>query len=131
MLRLFDVAAREELLLALEELQLAVTTLPLLRGQVEMETVKLTGARLNLETDMGQLEAGTVLTGRLLFGKERVYGRFTEAQRPSGETYRVCMEAWSAWEGVPIRGLVPKPNAGPDTAEVIAGPDVRAVERFE
>ncbi|WP_375768003.1 protein kinase [Archangium gephyra] len=89
------------------------------------------GARLELRTDMGQLEAGTVLTGRLLFGKERVYGRFTEAQRPTGETYRVCMEAWSAWQGVAIRGLVPQPNGGPDTAEVPNAPDVRAVERFE
>ncbi len=89
------------------------------------------GARLELRGGMGQLEAGSVLTGRLLFGKERVYGRFTEAQRPTGETYRVCMEVWSAWQGVPIRGLVPKPDAGPDTAKVLPAPDVRAVERFE
>ncbi|HZI03449.1 MAG TPA: serine/threonine protein kinase, partial [Archangium sp.] len=93
------------------------------------------GARLVLGRPMGQLEAGTVLTGRLLFGKERVYGRFTEAQRPGGETYRVCMEAWgySGREGVyrSERGLFREPHGGPDTAKVLAGPAVRAVERFE
>jgi serine/threonine-protein kinase len=93
------------------------------------------GARLELRGHMGQLEAGTVLTGRLLFGKERVYGRFTEAQRPSGETYRVCLEPWgySGREGVyrSERGLFREPNGGPDTAKVLAGPDVHAVERFE
>jgi|GEM_PF-413246 len=89
------------------------------------------GARLVLGDPMGQLEAGTVLTGRLLFGKERVYGRFTEAQRPSGENYRVCLEVRSAWQGVPIRGLVPKLDGSADTTEVIPAPDVRAVERFE
>ncbi len=93
------------------------------------------GARLVLGTPMGQLEAGTVLTGRLLFGKQRVYGRFTEAQRPGGETYRVCLEPWgySGREGVyrSERGLFRKPNGGPDTAKVLAGPDVHAVERFE
>ncbi|HEY0093590.1 MAG TPA: protein kinase, partial [Archangium sp.] len=89
------------------------------------------GARLVLGDDMGQLEAGTVLTGRLLFGKERVYGRFTEAQRPTGETYRVCLDAWSGLDGVPVRGLPRRSNLGPDTAEVDSGPELRAVERFE
>jgi serine/threonine-protein kinase len=94
------------------------------------------GARLELRGGMGQLEAGTVLTGRLLFGKERVYGRFTEAQRPGGETYRVCLEPWgySGREGGVYRrerGLFREPNGGPDTAKVLAGLDVHAVERFE
>jgi len=91
------------------------------------------GARLELGTRMGQLEARTVLTGRLLFGKERVYGRFTEAQRPSGETYRVCLEVWGPPnEGYGReRGMPRRPNGGPDTAKVIPAPAVHAVERFE
>jgi serine/threonine-protein kinase len=93
------------------------------------------GHRLELGQHLGQLEPGTVLTGRLLFGKERVYGRFTEAQRPSGETYRVCLEPWgySGREGVYRleRGLFREPNGGPDTTKVMAGPYVHAVERFE
>ncbi|HYO55044.1 serine/threonine-protein kinase [Archangium sp.] len=91
------------------------------------------GARLVLGLPLGQLEAGTVLTGRLLFGKERVYGRFTEARGPSGDTYRVCLEfvEWSNEKREHLRGVEREPNGGPDTAKVYAGPDVQAVERFE
>jgi serine/threonine-protein kinase len=89
------------------------------------------GARLELFERLGQLEAGTVLTGRLLFG-ERVAGRFTEARTPRGDSYRVCLEAWSAWQGVRVRGLPRQPDeGGPGTATVTTAPDVKAVERFE
>ena len=90
------------------------------------------GAQLRLGEPLGKLEAGTVLTGRLLFGKERVYGRFTEAHRPGGETVPVCVEAWDTGSDYG-RGLVrePNPNGGPDTAKVGSFPDVKAVERFE
>ncbi|WP_158502041.1 serine/threonine-protein kinase [Vitiosangium sp. GDMCC 1.1324] len=90
------------------------------------------GAQLVLGRHLGQLEAGTVLTGKFLFGKEYVYGRFTQARRPGGDTYPVCLEAWSAWEGAVTRGLHRLPNGGQDTAKVVAlYPDVVAVERFE
>jgi serine/threonine-protein kinase len=89
------------------------------------------GARLVLRAPLGQLEAGTVLTGRLLFG-ERVAGRFTEARTPRGDSYRVCLEAWSAWQGVAVRGLPRQPDeGGPGTATVTTGPRLKAVERFE
>ncbi|HZI12097.1 MAG TPA: hypothetical protein VE153_17055, partial [Myxococcus sp.] len=89
------------------------------------------GAQLVLGRPLGQLEAGTVLTGTLLFGKERVYGRFTEARRPGGATYSVCLEAWGIGGGTLVRGLDREPNGGPDTAKVTALPHVQAVERFE
>ncbi|HEX8539254.1 MAG TPA: protein kinase, partial [Cystobacter sp.] len=40
----------------------------------------------------GKLPVGTILHGRLYFGEGRVYGRFTEAQTPTGDTYKVCMQ---------------------------------------
>ncbi|WP_309892407.1 serine/threonine-protein kinase [Archangium sp.] len=90
------------------------------------------GARFIVQEPLGQLEAGTVLTGRLLFGEEYVYGRFTQARTPGGDTYSVCLEAWSAWRGVATRGLHRLPDeGGPGTATVIPSPDVKAVERFE
>jgi serine/threonine-protein kinase len=100
---------------------------------VEPATVREgSGAWLVLGQPLGQLEPGTVLTGRLLFGGEYVYGRFTEARTPAGDSYRVCLEAWSAWQGVATRGLHRLPDeGGPGTATVIPGPDVKAVERFE
>ncbi|WP_309892324.1 protein kinase domain-containing protein [Archangium sp.] len=90
------------------------------------------GARLVLGEPLGQLSPGTVVTGRLLFGKDYVYGRFTEARTPGGDTFSVCLEAWSAWRGVATRGLRRAPDeGGPGTATVHSAPDAKAVERFE
>ncbi|HZH79544.1 MAG TPA: serine/threonine protein kinase, partial [Archangium sp.] len=100
-------------------------------AETDFATVREGPAQLVVERPLGQLEFGTVLTGQLLFGKERVYGRFTEAQTPGGDTYRVCLEAWSSLKGIPMRGLTRHPAGGPDTTRVTPAPDVKAVERFE
>jgi len=90
------------------------------------------GARLILFERLGQLGPDTVVSGRLLFGKERVYGRFTEARTPGGDIYSVCLEAWGSWQGLAERGLRRQPDeGGPGTATVIASPHLKAVERFE
>uniref|UniRef100_UPI00286BC5B6 serine/threonine protein kinase n=1 Tax=Archangium sp. TaxID=1872627 RepID=UPI00286BC5B6 len=44
------------------------------------------------------LPGKTRLSGRLYFGEGRVYGRFTEARTPTGETYPVCMELFDLGE---------------------------------
>lgn len=88
-------------------------------------------ARLLLGEPLGRLEAGTVLTGNFIFGKERVYGRFTLAHRPGGgDSIPVSLDAWS-WGADYGRGLVREPNGGADTAKVHAYPYIMAVERFE
>jgi serine/threonine-protein kinase len=90
------------------------------------------GARLVLGQPLGQLSPGTVVTGRLLFGKEHVYGRFTEALTPGGDTWSVCLEAWGIGEGAFVRGLPRRPDkGGPGTATVSVSLDLKAVERFE
>ncbi len=90
------------------------------------------GARFVLDEPLGQLEAGTVVTGHLLFGRERVSGRFTEARTPGGDTYSVCLEAWGIGEGAFVRGLSRRPDkGGSGTATVTAFPHLKAVERFE
>ncbi|WP_309891749.1 protein kinase domain-containing protein [Archangium sp.] len=90
------------------------------------------GARLVLGRPLGQLEAGTVVTGRFLFGEERVYGRFTQARTPGGDTYSVCLEAWGIWQYALVRGLPREPHeGGPGTATVNSVQHVKAVERFE
>ncbi len=71
----------------------------------------------------------TSLSGRLVFGPERVYGRFTEARTPSGETLPVCfalVEDHGYEQGVRIRGA-----SGAGTVEVFPIVKVRAVRRFE
>ncbi len=74
-----------------------------------------------------KLPTGTILSGRLLFGDGRVYARFTEARTPTGDTFKVCLEA--GYEGK--RGVPAEPDGGPATAKVFASMGVEAVRRFE
>jgi len=75
----------------------------------------------------GKLEANTMLSGQLHVGEGRAYVRFTKAQTPTGDTFKVCLEA--GWEGK--RGIPAEPDGGPETAKVFASMGVKAVRRFE
>jgi len=81
-----------------------------------------------LRTQSGNLTTDTILSGRLFFGEKRVYGRFTQLQRPTGESYPVCLELWGT-DNAP--GVELKARLGPDTARIFSDVDVRAVKRFE
>jgi serine/threonine-protein kinase len=75
------------------------------------------------------LPAGTILKGRLLFGSERVYGRFTEAQNAEGtRTWPVCMELLNTSEK---RGLELEPGSTVEVAKVFNSVVVKAVDRFK
>ena len=80
------------------------------------------------DTPSGQtaLPGYTRLSGRLYFGEKRVYGRFTEARTPSGETYPVCMELWDDGE----LGAAIKPESTPGKPLVSVNADARVVDRF-
>ncbi|WP_257454938.1 serine/threonine-protein kinase [Archangium lipolyticum] len=75
------------------------------------------------------LPTNTRLSGRLFFGENRVYGRFTTAHTPSGETYRVCMELLDTSDNV---GLALKPGSEPP-GNVLVSPvaQVRVVDHFD
>ncbi|MFY0580888.1 hypothetical protein ACN28S_47550 [Cystobacter fuscus] len=74
-----------------------------------------------------KLPANTILSGRLHFGDGRAYLRYTEARTPTGDTFKVCLEA-----GAEGRSGVPaKPDGGPETAKVYSSIAVEAVRRFE
>ena len=73
------------------------------------------------------LPGKTRLSGRLYFGQGRVYGRFTEARTPTGETYPVCMELFD--EGKV--GLKLEPESEPGKPMVVPSTDVRVVDRFQ
>jgi serine/threonine-protein kinase len=80
--------------------------------------------------DLGKLEAGTVLSGRLIFAEDRVYGRFTPArqiQSKGGQTYPVCLEL--QYRGT--RGTGYMRDSRPDSPVVGSTAGVRAVDRFE
>ncbi|HSP80684.1 MAG TPA: serine/threonine-protein kinase [Myxococcaceae bacterium] len=83
-------------------------------------TVKAYGA-------WGKLPRGSLLHGQLYFGDGRVYGRFTEAQTPTGDIFKVCLEMWQ--EGK--LGAEMEKGSGPDTAWIFSIEKVKAVRRFE
>jgi serine/threonine-protein kinase len=82
--------------------------------------------------EFGKLEQGTVLSGRLFFTADRVYGLFTEAKTPDGATYPVCLELVDDGAEWNERGTEREDVGGPaDAAVVWSTQAVRAVERFK
>ena len=81
------------------------------------------------ETSTGEvaLPTNTRLSGRIYIGQKRVYGRFTAARTPSGETYPVCMELWDNDE---LGAAIEEPESEPGKPQVSPGADVRVVDRF-
>jgi len=83
-----------------------------------------------LTDDLGELKAGTVLSGHFIFAEDRVYGRFTQARQArskGGQTYSVCLELKRGRQ----RGVEIERDSGPDSAVVFSSAQVEAVERFE
>jgi serine/threonine-protein kinase len=74
----------------------------------------------------GKLPAGSILQGRLYFGEGRIYGRFTEARTPTGDTYKVCLEIWEKGRGARM-----EPGSTSDNPLVFSIVAVEAVDRFE
>ncbi|PTL80366.1 hypothetical protein DAT35_27335 [Vitiosangium sp. GDMCC 1.1324] len=80
-----------------------------------------------------KLPPGTLLSGEIFFGETRIYGRFTQARTPGGDTYPVCMVLTNREGDIGIGriGIEWKPGGKPGTAQVIFSQGVKAVERFE
>ncbi|HEX5750294.1 MAG TPA: protein kinase [Archangium sp.] len=115
---------REELSLGLSD-DFAADIPPGTRG--ERVTVRAGDAAVTMLYKVGELDEGTVLTGRFILGKERLYGRFTRAQTPQGKTYPVCMEiAAPGGAGEPIKSEV-----GSDAVKVHARVRVYVTDQFE
>ncbi|HYO54026.1 MAG TPA: hypothetical protein VEU50_14665, partial [Archangium sp.] len=80
-----------------------------------------------LETT-GKLPVNSTLSGQLIVGEKRVYGRFTEAMTPQGKKFRVCFQFVDLRKpGAPVVEAGP----GPDLARITAGQLVNPVTRFE
>jgi serine/threonine-protein kinase len=74
------------------------------------------------------LPGDTRISGRIYIGQKRVYGRFTEARTPAGETYPVCLELWDNGE---LGSAIEEPESQPGKPQVSPGADVRVVDRFK
>jgi hypothetical protein len=85
--------------------------------------------QLVARTLSGNLPAGALLKGRLIFGAKRVYGRFTQAQARDGtRTWPVCLELLDQYGD---RGMEMESGPTADTAKVLNSAQVKAVDRFE
>lgn len=81
---------------------------------------------VELGTSWHQLPQGTLFTGRAFFGTNRVYGRFSRARLPGGETLPVCME-WLSPDGL---GIQMEPGSTAQEARIQYATFVRAASRF-
>jgi serine/threonine-protein kinase len=79
------------------------------------------------DTSTGEtaLEGGTRLSGRVYIGEKRVFGRFTEARMPTGETYPVCLVLFEEELGMPLSA-----SSEPGRPRVAPGSRVRVVDHF-
>ena len=84
--------------------------------------LKLTGTRIKEDT---------VLWGRVYFGKERVFIRFTQAPGPQGMPLPICLEAQLYPRGTAHGGRAVPVTDLPDTRTINAAIDAYAVKHFE
>jgi hypothetical protein len=97
-------------------------------------TVRETRVQVLVESTLGE-RGLRALAGRLTFGGERVYGRFTEGyMRGSDEPFPVCMQLVSL-DPIARRFVLGTPiepdSTGPDTVGIWSGQYVQTVRRFE
>ncbi len=89
------------------------------------------GTTMRLDQTGTKLPPRTVVSGELFFGKDRIHGRFTQAQTPQGETYPVCLVLTDRAGNIGLGADNVKPGKEPGTALVVDSEGVMAVERFE
>ncbi|MFY0564956.1 serine/threonine protein kinase [Archangium lansingense] len=107
---------------------LALSLTPVLKGG---QFVPVREGELTVESigPYGRLPGRTIFAGRLYFGTERVYGRFTKATLPSGETVPVCLQLMTI--GSNALGTDKEAGSTPTRPVVYSVVTAEAVERFE
>jgi serine/threonine-protein kinase len=103
------------------------STFPI-EGDPRPITVKEGWGSVMLWAPWKDLPANTLLAGKLSFGGERIYGRFTEARIPRVGSVRVCMELVEIPGGEPGEPMWPGSTA--DSVKVSSAVRVEAVDRF-
>ncbi|NTX39837.1 serine/threonine protein kinase [Myxococcus sp. CA033] len=98
------------------------------RGGAQVISVKDGATELLLLGEWKRMPTGTIFSGRLTVS-DRVYGRFTRARTPGGESFPVCLELLA--EGN-VKGLERESgDDSPTSARVFSTGEVRAVREFE
>ncbi|HYH95904.1 serine/threonine protein kinase [Hyalangium sp.] len=84
---------------------------------------------LSLRESFGDLAPTTEVHGRLLFGADRIYGRFTVARVPDGQTFPVCLDLYDDFESK--RGFAKWPGSTEDRVLMVSTVQLMAVDRFK
>ncbi|MFY0575928.1 hypothetical protein ACN28S_17570 [Cystobacter fuscus] len=70
-----------------------------------------------LDEPWRQMPQGTVFTGTLKFGENRIFGRFDHARTPDGHRYPICVQAYQYGEAPycarPGVGICPATGSSP------------------
>lgn len=74
---------------------------------------------------------GARVSGRLYFGPDRVFGRFTEFRRPDGEVVPVCFEMTPGFDSPMKRGVPLEEGSTPQRPIIIPSVVLKAVDHFE
>ena len=77
--------------------------------------------------DWGKLPQVTLFSGHVIFGKDRVYARFTQARLPTGEVLPICLEMVRNTD----KGVPKEPGSKDDVALIGSSVSVIPVRRFE
>ncbi len=102
-----------------------VTLLPF--GKVGIVPVREGAITAEILGPWGTFPDWTIFSGRFFFGQGRVYGRFTSARLPGGETVPVCMQVTE----LGVLGAEALPGSTAQEARVDSSLTVRLVRRFE
>jgi serine/threonine-protein kinase len=94
-------------------------------GGGDYVTVREGTGAVELLASRGALRRGTVLTGDLILGENRLYGRFKQAQTPEGKVYPVCLQIVENGTGTRIQA-----RSGPDSVRVYSQVQAMPVDSF-
>jgi serine/threonine-protein kinase len=89
---------------------------------------------MNLKYGWRKLPPGTLLSGTLVFGENRYFGRFTQAQTPDRQTYPVCIQVYrdAPAEDCPVGvGDCPAPGSKPGAIKILTRLVLVPTNRFE
>ncbi len=89
------------------------------------------GTMMEIERTGTELPAGTMVSGELFFGADRIHGRFTQLHIPGGPTYPICMVLVNRSDRLGVGGQDVKQGEKPGTTLISYSEGLIPVERFE
>ncbi|QRO02313.1 serine/threonine protein kinase [Archangium violaceum] len=84
-----------------------------------------------LENPTTEVPGGSMVSGQLFFGTDRIHGRFTHLHTPNGYTYPICMVLVNRNDDMGVGDDNVKPGEKPGTLRISWSEGVMPVEHFK